>query len=159
MTWWLWIIVVVLVLAGIAGTLLPWLPGVPLVFGALLLAAWMDDFVRVSAFTVAVLGVLMALALLADLLASALGAERVGASRKAVIGAAVGTAVGIFFGLAGLLLGPFVGAVVGELMTKSDVERATRAGIGTWVGLLLGTVAKLALAFTMVGVFAAAYLI
>ncbi|MFZ5557263.1 MAG: DUF456 domain-containing protein [Pseudomonadota bacterium] len=159
MTWWLWIIVAVLVLAGIAGTLLPWLPGVPLVFAALLLAAWMDGFAEVSGFTVAVLGVLMALALLADLLASALGAERVGASRKAVIGAAIGTVVGIFFGLVGLLLGPFVGAVVGELMTESDVQRATRAGVGTWVGLLLGTVAKLALAFTMVGVFAAAYLI
>lgn len=159
MTWWLWIIVAVLVLAGIAGTLLPWLPGVPLVFAALLLAAWMDGFAQVSAFTVAVLGVLTALALAADLLASALGAERVGASRKAVVGAAIGTAVGIFFGLIGLLLGPFVGAVAGELMTKNDVQRATRAGIGTWVGLLLGTVAKLALAFTMVGVFAFAYLI
>jgi uncharacterized protein YqgC (DUF456 family) len=158
-TWWLWIIVGVLVLAGIAGTLLPWLPGVPLVFTALLLAAWMDGFAQVSGLTVAVLGVLMALALAADLLASALGAERVGASRKAVVGAAIGTAVGIFFGLIGLLLGPFVGAVAGELMTKSDVQRATRAGIGTWIGLLLGTVAKLALAFTMVGVFALAYLI
>lgn len=159
MTWWLWIIVGVLVLAGIAGTLLPWLPGVPLVFAALLLAAWMDGFAQVSAFTVAVLGALMALALAADLLASALGAERVGASRKAVVGAAIGTAVGIFFGLVGLLLGPFVGAVAGELMTRSDMQRAARAGIGTWVGLLLGTVAKLALAFTMVGVFALAYLI
>jgi uncharacterized protein YqgC (DUF456 family) len=158
-TWWLWIIVGVLVLAGIAGTLLPWLPGVPLVFAALLLAAWMDGFAQVSGLTVAVLGVLMALALAADLLASALGAERVGASRKAIVGAAIGTAVGIFFGLIGLLLGPFVGAVAGELMTKSDVQRATRAGIGTWIGLLLGTVAKLALAFTMVGVFALAYLI
>jgi uncharacterized protein YqgC (DUF456 family) len=155
----LWIVVGVLVLAGIAGTLLPWLPGVPLVFAALLLAAWMDGFAEVSGFTVAVLGLLMVLALAADLLASALGAERVGASRLAVIGAAVGTIVGVFFGLIGLLLGPFVGAVVGELMTKSDVQRATRAGIGTWVGLLLGTVAKLALAFTMVGVFVAAYLI
>ncbi|HSO06460.1 MAG TPA: DUF456 family protein [Pelomicrobium sp.] len=159
MTWWLWIIVVVLVVAGIAGTLLPWMPGVPLVFAALLLAAWVDGFAEVSVFVVVVLGVLTLLAQLADMLASALGAERFGASRKAVIGAAIGTVVGIFFGLVGLLLGPFLGAVIGELMTRSDVQRATRAGVGTWVGLLLGTVAKLALAFAMVGVFVAAYLI
>ncbi len=156
---WLWLLVIALVVAGLLGTVLPGLPGVPLVFAALLLAAWMDDFQHVSVVTAAVLAALTLAAVLVDLVASALGAERVGASARAVAGAAVGTVVGVFFGLPGLLLGPFVGAVIGEYLTRSDWSRAARAGIGTWVGLLLGTLAKLALAFTMVGVFVTAYLI
>lgn len=159
MTALLWTGVVALVAVGIVGTVLPWLPGVPLVFGALLLAAWIDDFQRVSAFTVGVLAVLTVVAVLVDLAASTLGAERVGASGRAVAGAALGTVVGAFFGLPGLLLGPFLGAVIGEYTTRSDWSRAARAGIGTWIGLLLGTLAKLALVFTMLGVFVTAYLL
>lgn len=112
----LWTVVVALVAVGIVGTVLPWLPGVPLVFGALLLAAWIDDFQRVSAFTVGVLAALTVVAVLVDLAASTLGAERVGASGRAVAGAALGTVVGAFFGLPGLLLGPFLGAVIGDTL-------------------------------------------
>jgi uncharacterized protein YqgC (DUF456 family) len=155
---WLWLLVTALVLTGLLGTVLPGLPGVPLIFAALLFAAWMDGFQHVSTITVIGLALLTLVAVAVDLVASALGAERVGASPRAVAGAAVGTVVGVFFGLPGLLLGPFVGAVIGEYLTRSDWRRAARAGIGTWVGLLLGTVAKLALAFTMVGVFVSAYL-
>ena len=148
-----------LVIVGIAGTLVPVLPGVALVFGGLLLAAWADGFHRVGGFTVAILGVLTALAIAADFAASAFGAKKMGASPRAVAGATLGALVGIFFGLPGLVLGPFIGAVAGELSANRALRHAGRAGLGTWVGLLLGSIAKLVLAFLMVGVFATAWLL
>jgi len=148
----------ILILTGIAGTIVPALPGVPLVFAGMLLAAWADHFQHIGAFTLTILGVLCALALLIDFAASLLGAKRVGASTRALWGALLGTFVGLFFGLPGLLLGPFLGAVTGELTTGRELAQATRVGIGTWLGLLFGTLAKLALCFTMLGVFALALL-
>jgi len=153
------IIAALLIAGGIAGAILPALPGVPLVFGGMLLAAWADHFQHVGAVTLTLLGVLCVIALLIDFVAGALGAKRVGASPRALWGAAIGTVAGLFFGLPGLLLGPFLGAVAGELTTGSKVDHATRVGIGTWLGLLFGTLAKLALCFTMVGVFLLAFVI
>jgi uncharacterized protein YqgC (DUF456 family) len=153
-----WILALLLVVVGIAGSVLPALPGVTLVFLGLLLAAWIGDFQQVGAFPLVVLGLLTLLSFVIDLAATALGAKRVGATKLAVVGAALGTLAGLFLGLPGLILGPFVGAVAGELMSHGQVQQATRAGIATWVGLLFGTLAKLALVFTMLGLFALAYI-
>lgn len=153
------ILAVVLVCVGIAGSVLPALPGVPLVFAGLLLAAWAGDFQHVGWMTLVVLGLLTAASFVIDLVATAAGAKRVGATRLAVVGAALGTLGGLFLGLPGLLLGPFVGAVAGELISHGKVEQATRAGLATWMGLLFGTLAKLALVFTMLGIFALAYFV
>jgi uncharacterized protein YqgC (DUF456 family) len=154
----LWyVLAALLVLVGLAGSVLPALPGVPLVFAGLLVAAWADDFTRVGAATVVLLGLLTVLSFAIDLAATALGAKRVGATPKAIVGAALGTFAGLFLGIPGLIIGPFVGAVVGELLSHGEMQRATRAGVATWAGLLLGTLAKLALIFTMIGVFAIAY--
>ena len=154
-----WVLALLLVGIGIAGSVLPALPGVPLVFAGLLLAAWAGGFEQVGAFPLVVLGLLTLLSVGIDLAATAMGAKRVGATKLAVLGAALGTFAGIFLGLPGLILGPFVGAVAGELMSHGQVQQATRAGIATWVGLLFGTLAKLALVFTMLGLFAFAYLV
>jgi uncharacterized protein YqgC (DUF456 family) len=155
----LWLLAAVLVLAGLAGSVLPALPGVPLVFAGLLAGAWADDFQRVSWFTLALLGLLTLASFVIDLMATALGARRVGATRLAIAGAMLGTLAGLFLGIPGLILGPFVGAVAGELISHGKVQQATRAGIATWMGLIFGTLAKLALIFTMLGVFATAYFI
>jgi uncharacterized protein YqgC (DUF456 family) len=152
------VIAAVLVIVGLAGTVLPLLPGIAFVFGGLLLAAWADDFQRVGALTLTILGFLTALAIAADLVASALGAKRMGASPRAIVGATLGAIVGLFFGLPGLVLGPFIGAVAGELSANRQLLHAGRAGLGTWLGLLLGSIAKLTLAFLMVGVFATAWI-
>jgi uncharacterized protein YqgC (DUF456 family) len=149
----------VLILIGLAGAVVPILPGVPLVFGGMWLAAWADHFRHIGMFTLILLGILAALALLVDFLAGILGAKRVGASPRALWGASIGMLVGFFFGLPGVLLGPFLGAVAGELSAGGKLYRATHVGIGTWIGLLFGTLAKLALCFTMLGVFALAFLI
>jgi uncharacterized protein len=153
-----WVLALLLVVGGIAGSVLPALPGVTLVFLGLLLAAWIGDFQQVGPFPLVVLGLLTLLSFVIDLAATALGAKRVGATKLAVVGAALGTLAGLFLGLPGLILGPFVGAVAGELMSHGQVQQATRAGIATWIGLLFGTLAKLALVFTMLGLFALAYI-
>jgi uncharacterized protein YqgC (DUF456 family) len=154
-----YVIGALLVAVGLAGTLLPILPGVPLVFAGLVVAAWADGFHRVGTVTLVILGVLTVIAVALDFAASSLGAKKAGASRQAMLGAGIGAIVGIFFGLPGLVFGPFVGAVVGELVAHRELLRAGKAGLGTWLGLLLGSVAKLTLAFLMVGVFATAYLL
>ena len=153
----LWLLAATLILAGLAGAILPAIPGVPLVFAGLWLGAWIDDYARVGVGTVIALGVLAAVALAMDFIATALGAKKVGASRQAIAGAALGTFAGLFFGLPGIVLGPFVGAVVGEVLARGSVEQAMSVGVGTWLGLLFGTLAKLALSLVMAGVFLFAY--
>ncbi|MGH9382657.1 MAG: DUF456 domain-containing protein [Thermoanaerobaculia bacterium] len=149
----------ILVVLGIAGTVLPLLPGPPLVFGGLLLAAWGDGFERVGWPALILLGMLTVAAEALDWVAGAWGAQRVKASRVAIVGAALGTLVGIVFGLPGLVLGPFLGAVAGEWIVLRDWRRAGTVGFGTWLGLLLATAAKMAIVFAMVGLFTLAWVI
>jgi uncharacterized protein len=152
-----WLLAAVLVIAGLAGSVLPAMPGVPLVFLGLVVGAWADDFQRVTWLTLTLLGLLTIASFSIDVLATALGAKRVGATRLAIVGAMLGTLGGMFLGIPGLILGPFVGAVAGELISHGKVRQATRAGLATWMGLIFGTLTKIALVFTMLGVFAVAY--
>lgn len=151
--WLLWLLALALILLGLAGIAVPALPGAPLLFIGLVVAAWAEDFQYVSTGGIVALGILTALAQLADILAGILGAKKFGASNQAMIGAGIGAFIGIFFGIPGIILGPFFGAVAGELMHIRELGAAGRAGIGATVGLLVGTVAKLVLAFMMIGVF------
>lgn len=155
----LWFIVVALVLVGLAGTLLPILPGVPLVFAGLLLGAWIDGFVHVGWPLLLVLALLTLLSIVVDVAATSLGAKGAGAGRGAMLGAAIGTLVGLFFGLPGLLIGPFLGGAAGQFLVRQDLVEAGRAGVGAWVGFLLGSVAKLALGVLMVLIFVIAWVI
>lgn len=155
----MWIPAAVLVLAGVAGVILPALPGVALVFAGLFFGAWADDFQRVGWLTLTFLGLLTLASFLIDLIATALGAKRVGATKFAIIGAALGTLFGVFLGVPGLILGPFIGAVAGEMLSHGEWRKATTAGFATWMGLLFGTLAKVALIFGMLGVFVFAYFV
>jgi uncharacterized protein len=152
-----YIIAALLVIVGVLGTILPALPGLPLVFAGLLLAAWTDGFQHVSGWTMGVLGVITALAMTLDFIAGLMGTKLAGASKWAMLGAAIGTVVGIFFGLIGLILGPFVGALIAELIYREDLREASKAGFGAWLGLLMGTVAKVGAIFTMLAIFASAW--
>jgi uncharacterized protein len=153
---WLWVLSVLLILLGLAGTILPALPGTALVLGGILLGAWIDDFARVGAATVAVIAVLAVLAWVLDYVAGLMGAQRAGASREALIGAALGTVVGLFMGLVGVLFMPLVGAAVGEYIARRDHGQAVKVGTATWLGMMVGLVAKVVLAFMMVGIFVVA---
>ncbi len=154
-----WVIAWLLIVVGVAGTVLPALPGAVLVFAGVLLGAWIDGFTRVSGWTVAIVGVLTVLAWVTDYAAAALGAKKVGASPWAIAGAAAGTLVGVFTGVVGLLFMPLVGAAVGQYLAERDLRRAGHVGVATWIGMLVGTAVKIALVFTMVGVFAFALLV
>ncbi len=149
----LWIAAAALILIGVAGTVLPVLPGAILVFGGIALAAWIDDFARIPGWLLLLLAVLTAMAWAVDYLAAAAGAKRAGASKLAIVGAGLGTLAGIFSGLWGLLFMPLAGAAIGEYVAQRDVWRAGKVGVATWIGLLLGTAVKVALVFAMVGIF------
>jgi len=152
----LWILAVALILVGVAGTVLPVLPGAILVFAGILLAAWIDDFTRIPVWLVVILGAFTAIAWAVDYLAAVAGAKKAGASKLALIGAAIGTVAGIVTGLWGLLFMPLVGAAVGGFVAQRDFLRAGKVGVATWIGLLIGTAVKVAIVFAMVGVFVVA---
>jgi len=154
----LWIIALALIAIGVAGTILPAIPGVTLVFLGMLLGAWIDDFARIPVWLVAIFALLTAVAWTVDYFAAAAGAKRAGASKLAVIGAMVGTVAGIFTGFVGLLFMPLVGAAVGEFIAQRDLRRAGTVGVATWLGLLVGTAIKVAILFAMIGAFVVALL-
>lgn len=153
----LWIAAGLLVAVGIAGLVLPLIPGVPLLFGGLWLAAWIDGYAKVGGWIVLLLGVLALLAWLVDYVAAMLGVKKVGASGLAMAGAGVGALGGMFLGLPGLILGPIVGAAAGEFIARKDQRQAARAGVAAGFGFIIAVVAKLALAMAMLSVFAFAY--
>jgi uncharacterized protein len=154
-----WALSAGLILLGLAGIVLPALPGIALVLVGILVGAWIDNFTRVGLLTLSIVMALAFLALFLDAVAAMLGAKRAGASRQAVIGAALGTVAGIFMGLVGVLFMPLVGAAIGEFMARKDSNRAVRVGVATWLGLMAGLIAKVVLAFMMVGIFAVALLV
>jgi uncharacterized protein YqgC (DUF456 family) len=137
--------------------LLLWMLAVALIvlglFAGMCLAASTDGFTRVSVGTIVVVGMLAAASYAVEFAAVALGVKRVGASRRAIAGAALGTMIGVFFGLPGVIIGPFAGAAIGEWSARPDVAQAGRVGAAAWVGFLVGTVVKAGLAFIMLGIF------
>ena len=153
----LWVLAIVLVLVGLVGIVMPALPGTLLIFAGLVLAAWADEFMRVSVWTLVLIGLIGAASYSVDFVAAAAGAKKLGASKRAMVGAALGTLAGLFFGLPGLIVGPFAGAVLGELSMDRDWKKAGRAGVAAWIGFAIGTALKVALAFTMIAIFAAAF--
>ena len=154
-----WALAVVLVIVGLAGIVLPAIPGTILIFAGLWLAAWADGFTRVGAGTIVVLGIVALATYFVDVAMMALGMNRLGTSRRAMAGAAIGMTVGLFFGLPGLIIGPFAGAVLGELTAHGDLSRAGRAGVAAWIGFAIGTVVKVGFAFLMIGMFLAAWFV
>jgi len=149
----LWIIGAILTITGLAGLLLPLVPGAPLLFIGLLLGAWAEGFRYIGVWTLLFLAVMAALTYVVEFVASILGVKKYGGSRRAMVGAAVGGIVGMFFGIPGILLGPFVGAVVGELSLQRSLDEASRAGFGTVVGMAIGVAGKLAIGIAMIGLF------
>lgn len=155
--WPAWGLAFVLVLVGLAGTILPILPGVPIILLGLVLMAWLDGFAHVGWWTLLWLTFLTVLSVLIDFIATAEGARRFGAGRLAILGATLGLLVGLFFGIPGILLGPFVGAVLGHMAGRAGLDASLRAGVGASIGVMVGTLAGAAIGVIMVVWFAAAW--
>ena len=149
----LWVIGAILTFTGLAGLLLPLVPGAPLLFLGLLLGAWAENFRYIGLWTLLLLAGMAALTYVVEFVASILGVIKYGGSRRAMVGAALGGLIGIFLGIPGILLGPFVGAVIGELSLQRSLDEASRAGFGTVVGLAIGVAGKLAIGIAMIGIF------
>lgn len=148
----LWICVVALILCGVAGTVVPALPGIPMIFLGALLAAWIGDFQHITWVPLVVLGVLTVIGLAVDWVAQTMGAQRAGASKWGILGSLIGTIAGLFMGIVGILFMPLVGAFIGEYIAQRDLRVAGNVGWATWVGMMVGTVVKLGLSFVMIGI-------
>jgi len=149
----LWVLAVALIVVGVVGVVVPALPGIGFVYGGIVLGAWIGNFEKIGSGTLIALGVLAAIGFLIDYAATTFAAQKAGASRLGLIGAAIGTVAGIFMGLVGIFFMPLVGAAIGEYLERRDALRAGRIGLATWLGLLAGIVAKLGIVFVMIGVF------
>ena len=155
----LYLLSALLILGGLAGTVLPVLPGIPMIFGGIWLAAAIDGYRHLGPGWLLAIGLLGALGVAVDFAAAAMGAKRVGASPRALWGASIGTVIGMFLGIPGLVFGPFAGALIGELSAGTSVLRSAHVGAGTWFGLLAGALVKLVISLLMVGLFALAMLL
>ncbi|MBM3839917.1 MAG: DUF456 domain-containing protein [Verrucomicrobia bacterium] len=148
------LLALLVMLVGLGGTMIPGVPGVPLV----LLAAgahrlWFGD-AGVSNAVLVILTLLTLVSLGVDYLASVLGARKLGATWRGVLGAVLGATVGIFFAIPGVIIGPFVGAVAFEMLGGREWKEATRAGVGALVGVFVGVLGKVVCCAVMIGLFA-----
>src|SRR6201991_420602 len=151
MEFFLYLLAAALIVGGVAGAILPVLPGIPMIFGGIWLAAAVDEYYHLGWGWLVAIGIVGSVGIALDFVSASLGAKKVGASPRAMWGAGVGTTIGMFFGIPGLLIGPFAGAVVGELWSGKSVLRSAHVGVSTWIGMLVGIVAKVVISFLMIG--------
>ena len=153
-----WLGAFVLIAPGFAGTIVPAIPGLPMIAGGAWLIGWADNYDKVGWKTILFLAVLAVIGVIVDSVAQTAGAQKAGASKAGIIGSLVGTVLGMFMGLFGLLFMPLIGAAIGEFWAKRDLIHAGRVGVATWIGMIVGTAVKVALAFAMTGILFFVYL-
>lgn len=151
------IVAIVFLLIGVVMSLIPFLPGIPLIFVTLVIFAIIDGFQRVTPTFLLGMLVITIASFFVDNLVGWIGARRFGASKAGLWGAIVGGVGGVLINpVFGILLGPFGGAVVAELLvSRRKFIDALRVGIGTIVGVLGGSIFKLFLALFMLAAFIA----
>jgi len=155
----LYLLSALLIVGGIAGAILPVLPGIPMIFGGIWLAAAVDEYHHLGWGWLIAIGIVGAVGVALDFVSASLGAKKLGATPRALWGAGIGTTVGMFFGIPGLIIGPFAGAVVGELSSGKSILRSAHVGVSTWVGMLVGMMAKVVISFLMLGMAGVALLL
>lgn len=141
-------------LVGLAGSVLPGLPGTPLVLIAAIAHRLYFGAASVNNLVLLALVFLTVISLIFDFLASVLGAKQFGATWRGALGAVIGGVVGIFFSIPGIILGPFVGATLLEMLGDREFKKALKAGTGAVIGLLLGVVGKSVICVIMMALFA-----
>ena len=145
---------VIFMIVGLAGTIIPMVPGCLLIFGLALLYGLLTGFERIGAGPLVALGVIAAAVQVTDYIAVAMGVKKFGGGRQAIVCAMLGGIVGaIVFNIPGLIIGALIGATAGELATGRKLEESARTGVGTLVGFLAGTLVRLTAAVVMIGIF------
>ena len=141
-----------LILVGVAGTIVPALPGIPMIFAGAWLIGYMEDYQYFGWGTLIALVVLTVISLIIDWVSQTMGAQKAGATKLGLSGAFLGTIIGIPFGLVGIFLFPVFGAFIGEMIGHRDMRKAGKVSWATWIGMIAGIAAKLAIAFIMIGI-------
>jgi len=149
----LFVIALAIMFVGLAGVILPVLPGVPLIFGAAVFYGILTGFKAIDLTVILVLAGLTAVALIVDYLANYFSVKKMGGTRAGAIGAVIGLMVGIFFGLVWIIVLPFVFAVTLELIAGREADQALKSGIGSFVGLLFGGLTRFVIGCVMIGIF------
>jgi uncharacterized protein YqgC (DUF456 family) len=148
------ILTFLLMAAGLAGSLLPGLPGSPLILLGAFLYAWSTGFESVTWMTLLTLLILTLLSHALEFFSSALGVKKFGGTRFGMGGAILGGIVGLLLGgIFGLIVGTFLGALLLEIIHTRNMEFSLESGFGTLVGLFLGAIGKLAIGIIMIGIF------
>ncbi len=141
------VVVFLLILVGIAGTIVPLIPGIPLIFISIAAYGWYEGFQQITPKYLVIIGTVTVLSVIVDYLSTSIGAKYAGSSKKGIWGAFIGTFVGaIFFPPLGILLGPWLGAFIGEYIELQDANAAAKTGFGTVLGLFSGIIFNLILA-------------
>ena len=136
------IIAALLILVGIIGCIVPGLPGVPLAYAGIWIAQ-ATERIDFSWQMLLVWGIVTIVVSILDYVVPAWGTKQYGGTKYGVWGSTIGVFAGMFFGALGVIIGPLVGAVLGELIGGKEVAEALRAGWGSFIGLLFGTILKL----------------
>jgi Uncharacterized protein conserved in bacteria len=149
-----WLVAIVLMAIGLIGSVVPVMPGTTIILGAAVIHRMALGADRSLGWTAIIGLVLLTLVSYAiDAAAGYVGARKFGASKWGLIGATIGALLGLFFGLLGLFVGPIIGAIAGEIIAGKQMVKAGRAGWGTFVGALAGTIAKLFIGLIMIVIF------
>ncbi len=143
------VVAVLVMLVGVAGTFIPAIPGMPLIWLAMLGYGLVEGFREMTPWFLAVTFIVVVLSQVAEHYAKAWGAKRYGAGKAGTWGAVIGSIAGLFFMPVGLVLGPFLGALIGELLAGRSAEEALRAGWGGLVGVLGSVVVNVIFAITL----------
>ena len=129
-------------LVGLAGCVLPMLPGTPLVFAGIYIYAWLTGFTIISRNLIIIFLILTVISVLIVYISSSIGSKKFGASKLGFIGAFVGAIIGVFFVPWGLIIGPMAGALIGELIVGKNIKKAVHSGTGAVIGFFGGTLLK-----------------
>lgn len=144
----------VVMLIGLIGSIVPGLPGTPLVLAAAIGHRLYFGAASINNVVLIALVVLTVVSLLFDFLSTALGAKKFGATWRGAVGAVLGGVIGLFFSLPGIILGPFLGAMLFEMIGDKEFKAAAKAGTGAVIGLLLGVIGKFSICVIMTALFA-----
>ena len=146
-------VTLLVMLVGLAGSVVPILPGPPLVLIAALGHRLWFGAHSASGMVLIFLVVLTAASLALDYFASVYGAKRFGATWRGLLGAFVGGLIGLFFSIPGIIIGPFLGAMAFELMGGYEIDKASRAGLGATLGVFAGVIGKCIVSVVMIVLF------
>lgn len=145
--------VLIIMIVGLAGVILPVLPGIPLIFGGVVLYGVLSGFEKISFNLILIFAGLTIFSLIVDYLANFLAVKKMGGGKAGAFGAVIGLFIGIFIGLVAIILLPFLFAVIFELIAGKRKNQALKAGTGAFLGLLFGGLLRFIIGCVMIGVF------